>query len=187
MTQSMLEAALKAIALSLCIAALSVMDGLPDAQAQDAGQSEAEADDAQKKVKKAHVKRKPGNRKPYVYCYYEKGKYDGDGESSDLEDNPPAEPNEAISKRKSARQLRKGQPTRWVHDGRWKLLNSGNLFDLKNDPDEKSPIPNGEAGPEGEAKRVVFQRVLDEKSTIRKEYGPAAVGTTRVPANAATR
>ena len=130
---------------------------------------------------------KPGNPKPYIYCYYEKGKYDGDGDSPDMEDKPPVEPNESISERKSAKQLRKSQPTRWVHDGRWKLLNSGNFFDLKNDPDEKSPIPDGEAGPEGEARRVLFQRVLDEKSTIRKEYGPAAVGTTRVPANAATR
>jgi len=118
---------------------------------------------------------KPGNPKPYIYCYYEKGKYDGDGESPDSVNNSPAGPNEVISERKSARQLRKGRPTRWVHDGRWKLLNSGNFFDLKNDPDEKAPISDGDAGPEGEARRAEFQRVLNEKSTIRKEYGPATM------------
>ena len=90
-----------------------------------------------------------GSPKPYIFCYYEKGKYDADG---------PAE---------------KGQPALWVHDGRWKLLDSGNFFDLKNDPDEKSPIIKGEAGLEGEKKRAVFEQVLREKSKIQKEYGPA--------------
>ncbi len=114
---------------------------------------------------------KRGNPKPYIYCYYEKGKYDGDAPDSD---NAPAQSREPLNDKKRAKQLLKSQPTRWVHDGRWKLLNSGKLFDLKNDPDEQSPIPEGEAGSEGEAKRVLFQRVLDEKSTIKKEYGPAA-------------
>ena len=114
---------------------------------------------------------KRGNPKPYIYCYYEKGKYDGDAPDSD---NPPAEPKEPVSDKKRAKQLLKNQPTRWVHDGRWKLLNSGKLYDLKNDPDEQSPISRGEAGSEGEAKRVLFQRVLDEKATIKKEYGPAS-------------
>ena len=113
---------------------------------------------------------KSGNPKPYIYCYYEKGKYDGDAPDSD---HSPDEPKKAVNDRELAKQLRKSQPARWVHDGRWKLLNSGNFFDLKNDPDEQSPIPDGKAGPEGESKRVLFQRVLDEKSTIQKEYGPA--------------
>ena len=119
---------------------------------------------------------KPGNPKPYIYCYYEKGKYDGDASDSD---NSVTEPKEPVSERKLAKQLRKDQPTRWVHDGRWKLLNNGKLFDLKNDPDERSSSPTGEAGSEGEAKRVLFQRVLDEKSTIKKEYGPAAATKER--------
>lgn len=116
----------------------------------------------------------PGNPKPYIYCYYEKGKYDG--ESPDSSEGSPAETDMPVSEKKTAKQLRKSQPTRWVHDGRWKLLNSGSFFDLKNDPDEQSSIPDGEAGQEGESKRVLFQRVLDEKSSIQKEYGPVVIG-----------
>ena len=122
---------------------------------------------------------KPGNPKPYIYCYYEKGKYNDDGKSSNSETKSTSQSDEPVSERRLARQQRKGQPTRWVHDGRWKLLSSGNFFDLKNDPDEKSPIPKGKAGHEGEAKRVLFQRVLDERSTDRKEYGPAPQRVTR--------
>ena len=117
-----------------------------------------------------------GNPKPYIYCFYEKGKYDGD--LPDSPDNSPVENSDVpVSEKKAAKQLRKSQPTRWVHDGRWKLLNSGSFFDLKNDPDERSPIPNSEAGREGESKRALFQRVLDEKSANQKVYGPAEVGS----------
>jgi len=115
---------------------------------------------------------KAGNPKSYIYCYYEKGKYDG--ESSESPEASPAEAKKVTSEKKLAKQQRKAQPTRWVHDGRWKLLNSGNFFDLKNDPGEQSPIPEAKAGPEGESKRVLFQGVLNEKSKIQKDYGPAA-------------
>ena len=79
-------------------------------------------------------------------------------------------------KRKTpAKRTQKSRPTLWVHDGRWKLLGSGNFYDLKNDPEEQSPIMKGEAGPEGERKRAVFEQVLREKSKIQKQYGPAAL------------
>jgi arylsulfatase A len=115
---------------------------------------------------------KPGNPKPYIYCYYEKGKYDG--ELTESPEASPAKAKKVTSEKKLAKQQLKTQPTRWVHDGRWKLLNSGNFFDLKSDPDEQSPIPDGQAGPVGESKRVLFQRVLERKSRIQKDYGPAA-------------
>ena len=117
-----------------------------------------------------------GNPKPYIFCYYEKGKYDpnGGGDAS-AEDAVPVDRHEAAGENLLARRARKGQPTLWVHDGRWKLLDSGNFYDLENDPDEKSPLIKGEAGPVGERKRALFEQVLHEKSKIQKEYGPAAL------------
>lgn len=58
MTPSTLEAALKTVALSLCLAIPSVMCRSQAVQAQDTSQSETESDDAQTEVKKKHVKRK---------------------------------------------------------------------------------------------------------------------------------
>jgi arylsulfatase A len=113
-----------------------------------------------------------GTPKPYIFCYYEKGKYDGEAE--DDSKTAPAE-DEKLSNKISARRAHKGQPTLWVQDGRWKLLNSGNFYDLDSDPDEQSPIAEGEAGPEGERKRNLFEKVLREKSKIRKDYGPATL------------
>lgn len=114
-----------------------------------------------------------GNPKPYIYCYYEKGKYDDNGEAVDPDDKPPTEPDEPTKPGRIAKQKLKSQPARWVHDGRWKLLNTGNFFDLDADPDEQSPIPEGTASREGEAKRALFQGVLDQRGTIQKQYGPA--------------
>ncbi|MHC4398523.1 MAG: hypothetical protein ACYTG0_02470 [Planctomycetota bacterium] len=117
-----------------------------------------------------------GNRKPYVLCYYEKGKYDPDGGGdAPAEDAAPVDTEKKVGEKLIARRARKGQPTLWVHDGRWRLLGSGNFYDLENDPDEKSPIMKGEAGPVGERKRAIFEQVLHEKSKIQKEYGPAAL------------
>lgn len=110
-----------------------------------------------------------GTPKPYIYCYYEKGKYDG--EAKENTESPLAQTAEMLSDRKLAKQAAKHGPTTWVHDGRWKLLNSGNFYDLNNDPDEQSPIAEGAAGPEGERKRALFRKVLQEKSKIQKEYG----------------
>lgn len=35
----------------------------------------------------------------------------------------------------------KGEPSRFVHDGHWKLYADGTLFNTDDDPDEKSPVP----------------------------------------------
>ena len=116
---------------------------------------------------------KQGAPKPYIFCYYEKGKYDG--EAKDDTDTPLAEEAEVLSEKLLAKRAAKSGPTTWVHDGRWKLLNSGNFYDLDYDLDEQSPLAEGAAGPEGERKRALFRTVLQEKSKICKQYGPAAL------------
>ena len=114
---------------------------------------------------------KQGTPKPYIFCYYEKGKYDGEAKGN--AESPLAEEAEVLSEKLLAKRAAKSGPTTWVHDGRWKLLNSGNFYDLDNDPDEQSPLAEGAVGPEGERKRALFRTVLQQKSEIRKEYGPA--------------
>ena len=113
-----------------------------------------------------------GTPKPYIFCYYEKGKYHGEAED-DSKTNSAED--KTLSDKVSNRLAQKGQPTLWVHDGRWKLLNSGNFYDLDDDPNEQSPIAEGEAGPKGERKRALFEKVLREKSKIHKSYGPATL------------
>ena len=113
-----------------------------------------------------------GTPKPYIFCYYEKGKYDGEAEDDSKTD---AAEDETLSVKVSNRRVQKGQPTLWVHDGRWKLLSSGNFYDLDTDPNEQSPIAAGDAGTEGERKRALFEKVLREKSNNQKDYGPATL------------
>jgi arylsulfatase A len=51
---------------------------------------------------------------------------------------------------------------KWVRDKRWRLLGSGELYDLQNDPWEERPIPSAEAGERGAARErltMVMQRL----------------------------
>jgi arylsulfatase A len=50
---------------------------------------------------------------------------------------------------------------RFVRDKRWKLYHTGELFDVKADPLERSPIPQVEGGEQAAEARRRFQAVLD--------------------------
>jgi arylsulfatase A len=69
-------------------------------------------------------------------------------------------------------QGRKGSPREWVYvelagrsyarEARYKLTNTGELFDLKDAPFVESPVPKGSESAEARAARARLQRVLDE-------------------------
>ncbi|MHC4301927.1 MAG: sulfatase/phosphatase domain-containing protein, partial [Planctomycetota bacterium] len=52
-------------------------------------------------------------------------------------------------------------PKRFVRDKRWKLYDTGELFDVQADPLEQKPIPAGEGGKQAADARKRFQAVLD--------------------------
>jgi arylsulfatase A len=54
---------------------------------------------------------------------------------------------------------------RWAFDKRWKLSEqSGNLYDLVDDPEETSPIDVSRAGPQAKAAKEKLQKVIDNMS-----------------------
>jgi arylsulfatase A len=52
-------------------------------------------------------------------------------------------------------------PKRFVRDKRWKLYDTGELFDVQADPLERRPVPTDEGGEEAADARRRFQAVLD--------------------------
>ena len=52
----------------------------------------------------------------------------------------------------------------WVRDQDWKLYKDGRLFDMKNDPVERSPLPRGKASSHRVRLEVVFDRLMGAKS-----------------------
>ncbi len=49
-----------------------------------------------------------------------------------------------------------------ARDHRWKLYDSGELYDVENDLTESNPIDPAQAGPEAQEARIRLQKVLDE-------------------------
>lgn len=50
--------------------------------------------------------------------------------------------------------------TRYVHDQKWKLYENGNIYDIKNDPKERKPIPEKELNENQKNRIEKFQKVL---------------------------
>jgi len=69
----------------------------------------------------------------------------------------------------------KGNPREWVYvelngksyvrDARWKLTNSGGLYDMKEAPFNEIPVPNDTTDPQTIATRKRLQAILDQHPT----------------------
>lgn len=81
-----------------------------------------------------------------------------------------------------------GKEGRYVTDGRWKLYDQGvslrsenyyrdgQLFDLQNDPHEKSPLFSENDTPESAKMREVAQKYLDQHPLPERLLSNAGIG-----------